>query len=419
MALTDLLNLKLCSLGFANTTDAVSAPGGAYTWLRAHDITVTPEAPVGNPQSTVSTRGSSPRNTTGRLWHRLAFKTIMDGQVGAYAFASDAPTLAGAWGLLKGMFLETLTTYHATGVSPSDGNTISLTNNPAIGALIAWANSSNVVGGMGFVQSKSGGGPYATNLFEDLPAQPGSNNKQVPTLTLTPVAGRQFQAFQIKGEPAAQDMTILGGLLLSASPSFDEADNLVIAWEFMCYGPRSDRGGLGGLQAIADYLTLEPFIGAGNGRVVLGSNVFAALDDGTADAEGSCDVRDISIKYTWMHRVVTIPSLTEGAKDVSAQGCTTEVSFSVPHVTDYEVSNVNLFERAFRQKSQVSFSLYMGDTPGRLFAFQIPRGQVTTIPGFPEVDGTIARAVTIVPVDYADDGASTDAGNKPSRLSIG
>lgn len=419
MALTDLLNLKLCSLGFANQTDTVTAPGGAYTWLRAHDLSLTPEAPVANPQSTVSTRGSSPRNTSGRVWHRLAFKTTMDGQAGDYAFASDTPELAGAWGLLKGMFTETLAAYHATGVSPTDGNTVALTNNPAIGSLIAWANSSNVVGGMGYVQSKSGSGPYATTLFEDVPAQPGSGNKQVPTLTLTPVAGRQFQAFAIKGEPTAQDISIYGGILLSASPSFDEADNLVIAWEFMCYGRRADRGGAGGLQAIADYLTLEPFVGAANGRVVLGSNVFAALNDGTADAEGSCDVRDIAIKYTWTHRPVMLQSIGEGVKDVSVQNCMTEVSFTVPHVTDYEVSALNMFERAFREKTQVSFSLYMGDTPGRLFTFQLPRGQVTAIPGFPEVDGTIARAITITPVDYSGDGASTDAGNKPSRLSIG
>lgn len=420
MAYTDLLNLKLCSVGYAEQTDVATPAGGSYTYVPAFDLSITPEAPSAQPSNGVGTRGSVPRNTSGKVWYRLSFKTYAHGQPSDYDFTSDTADLVGIWGLLDGPFTAALGAYHATGVNASDGNTVTLTNNPTIGSLIAFANSSNVVGGMGFVKSKSGGGPYTTNLFEDLPAQPGSNNKQVPTRALYPTVGKKIFSFKILGEPAAQDIRLYGGILMKRTGRLDEADCLLFEWEFMVYGSMNPRGGSGGLQALGDFLTLDPFVGAGTGRVVLGSNVFTDFNDGTADGEGHCDVRDIVFTDEWVHRPVTLASLTGGGvKDVSVQAHTCRVSFTVPSVTNYDSSSVNAFERAFLEKTQVSFSLYMGDTPGRLYAYQMKRGQVSAFPGYPDVDGVVGRGVELVATDYSGDGASTDAGNKPKVEAIG
>lgn len=419
MAYTDILNLKHCSLGYATQSDIVTPAAGSFTWLNAHDISITPEAPSAKPARTRGSRGSAPLNTSGRVWYRLSFKTYMHGQGAAYDFTSDPAGIPGAWGLHAGIWAAAAGAYHATGVSPSDGNTVTLINDPLLGSLIAFANSSNVVGGMGFLQSKSGGGPYTANLFEDLPAQPGSGNKQVPTTTRYPTNAKQAFEFAIRGEPTVQDMRVRGAIFMKRTFRYDEADALLAEWEFMCYGGLDPYGGAGGLQSIASYLTLDSLIGAGNGRIVLGSNVFTSFDDGTADAEGHCDVRDIVITDEVGHRPVTIPSLTEGVKDVALLDHMTTVSFQIPHVEDFDGTTVNAFEEAFRNETVVSFSLYMGDTPGKLFAFNMPRGQVSAFPGYPESDNALGRGVTLEATDYDGDGASTDAGNKPSRWAIG
>lgn len=418
MAYTDLLNLKQCSLGYATQSDIVTPAAGSYTYLRAHDFTLQPEAPSSSPGSSVNTRGASSRRRAGRVWYRASFKTVMQGQLSSYAYASGGPTLAGAWGLLTGPFATVAGDYHAAGVTTADGNTVTLVNNPLIGSLIAYGTGSTVAG-MGYVMSKSGGGPYTTNLREDIPAAPGSGVKQFPTLTCYPAVGKQPFTLRVTGEPSVQDMRLHGALLRKVTFSFDEADNLVADWEFMVYGGRVPRGGDGGLKAILSYLEMEPFVGAGNGRVVLASNVFTTFNDATADSEGHCDVRDISITYEWVHRPVGLPSLTEGVKDVAIFNPTTEVSFSIPEVVDYEASSVNIFETAFRASSEVGFSLYMGDTPGKLFAHQCPRMQVESFPAFPEVESALGRQVTLRAIDNDGDGASTDGGNKPSFLSVG
>jgi hypothetical protein len=158
MSYTELLNLRHCSLGYATQADLVTPAAGSYTWLDAHDVTLTPEAPTSKPGRTVSSRGAAAQNNSGRRWYRLAFKTTMHGQPSDYDFTTDTADLVGAWGLLTGPFASALGVYHATGVVPSDGNTVTLTNNPNLGALLAFADSNNNVNGMGFVSAKSGGG---------------------------------------------------------------------------------------------------------------------------------------------------------------------------------------------------------------------------------------------------------------------
>jgi len=422
MAITDQLNLEACSLGFgAQDVDLITEPND-YTWIDAHDISITPEAPVAQAARTLQSRGAAPRNSTGRVWYRLAFKTHLHGQLTGYDPTAAGPGLVRSLGLLEDVFDEVDVGYHATGVGPATpdtAHTLRMTPTPKLGTLVAFGDSGGTrVAAMGFVKSYTGSGaPYAVRLFEDMAVKPTNNAKLWPTKTLVQAGGIvPPKGFCLRGEPTSQDWRLNGAFPVSCVKRMDEAGNWIAEWEWMIYGGMSrDAGGSGGLQPINAMQSLPPMTGAG-GRVVLGADVFSTLDDGTEGA-GSCDVRDIVITHSWVPRPVTLDGYGEGVVDVMLWTPRTSVSFTIPEVTDYEIATVNAFQAAFREQTTVAFSLYCGDRPGRCLAFQMRKGQVTSFPNFPTVDRGMGRAVTLEAIDNIES-ADTDAGSRPSVLAI-
>lgn len=419
MAWAEVLDEEAFSVAFAPQSD-INTVGSSWTWIDCEMPQVTYDAAQTDTKRSRRARGAGTKKLTGRVWPRIAVRFPMVGQLSTYAFASDTPALKGANGLLDFFGGSAALAYQTSCISPSDGNTITVASSiPKYGCLVAGRESGGAVNAMGFVKGISGSGPWTAELFEDLKAQPGSSIARIPTLTLFPGATAPSPiTIRVTGENAGQEKRYLGCMLSRATLSFDADWRPYWAVEFTAYGGEV-RGSSGGLQAVTECLVYEPLLSRGGARFVVGSNVITSLADGTVDADGTCDLRDLEVSIEFPHYVARMPTGTEGVKEVLMRSPTIMASFSLPDISDFEVGGAHMGEAAWRNITQVSLSAYLGDTAGAIFGLNLPAMNMN---GYPErvfVEGVAHRRFNCEAGHWTGDTASTDAGNKPLRLSWG
>lgn len=421
MAWSSIFRTNAFSVGLAPQSTDVNTEGSVWTWINCDMPQISYKPSQTDTKRARQSRGAGSVRGTGKVWPTLAIRFPLHGQLSTYAYASDTPALVGAMRLIDWLGGSSALTYQAAGVNPTDGNTVSLvTSQGKLGCLLAAREASGAVQAMGFMKTVGSGGPYTTDLFEDMGAQPGSGVGRLPTYNFYPSSTQpQPLTVRVTGEAASQDRRFIGGLPTRIVLSPDEDDKWYATAELIFYGGENRTGGAGGLQTQLDYLALEPQVGRGNVRYVVGSNVFTTLNDGTVDADGTCDVRKPEIVVEFDHYVSRCGTKTQGVKEVIMGQPTITASFSLPDISDFEVSSEQFGEKAWRDGSQLSFSLYMGDTPGRLFALNIPRGNATLWPDPDIIDEALHRRISIEAGPYAGDAASTDAGNKAVRGGVG
>lgn len=424
MAWSEVLLDDQFSVGFATQAN-VNTAGSSWTFIDCEMPQVSYDAAQTDTKRTMRARGASTKILTGKVWPKIAIRFPVVGQLSAYAYASDTPGLKGANGLLDCLGGTAAIAYQAGGMSPTDGNTVSLiTSQGKYGCLIAGRETSGVVNAMGFAKTIGAGGPYATDLFEDLKAQPGTTIGRLATYNFFP-STTQPSALTLRmcGASTAKEKQFLGCYLTGAKFSFDADWRLYCTVEFTSYGgelPKAELSGSGGgIQTIAECLALEPLVSRGGARFVVGSNVITTLADGTIDADGSCDVRDIEFGWEIDHYVALKPTGRQGVSEVITKSPVFTAAFSVPEISDYEVTAGQFAEEAWRNITEYSFSGYIGDTPGQLFAVNLPRLMPTAFPEPVMVEGALHRRVSGRAVYYSGDTASTDAGNKPARFGLG
>lgn len=424
MAWSEILLDQEFSVGFAPQAD-INTTGSSWTWIDCEMPQVSFDAAQTDTKRSMRARGAATRILTGRVWPRVAIRFPVVGQLAAYAFASDTPGLKGANGLLDFLGGTSAMTYQANGINPTDGNTISVvTTTSKYGCLIAARESAGTVSAMGFAKNITGAGPYPTDLFEDLKAQPGASTARIPTYNFYPgTTAPSSLTLRITGESSAMERRFFGCVLSKASFSFDADWRLYCTAEFIAYGgecPKSELSGSGGgIQTVAECLALEPLVSRGGARWVVGSNVITSLADGTVDANGSADIRDVAWEWDIPHYVALMPTGRQGVKEVITRSPVISASFSVPDISDYEVTAGQFAEEAWRNLTEFSLSGYLGDTPGQIFALNLPRLIPTAYPEVVFVDGGRHRKVSGKCGHYTGDTASTDGGNKPARFALG
>lgn len=425
MAWSEVLLDGEFSVGFAPQSTDINTTGSSWTWIDCEMPQVTLDAAQTDTKRAMRARGAATRPFTGRVWPRIAIRFPVVGQLAAYAFASDTPGLKGANGLLDFLGGTAAMAYQTSCISPSDGNTITIaTSIPKYGCLIAGRESSGAVNAMGFAKTWTGSGPWTTDLFEDLKVAPGSSIARIPTYNFWPGTTAPTPiTIRVTGESAAMERRFIGCVLSKASFSFDADWRLYCNTEFIAYGgelPKAELSGSGGgIQTIAECLALEPLVQRGGARWVLGSNVFTGLSDGTVDANGSPDIRDVTWDWDIPHYPVHMPTGRQGVKEVLTRSPIISAAFSVPDISDYEVTLGQFAEEAWRNLSDFSLSGYIGDAPGQIFALNLPRLAPTAYPEVVFVDGARHRRVQGKCMYYSGDGASTDGGNKPARFALG
>ncbi len=424
MAWAEVLEEDVFSVGVGAQAD-VNTPAVSYVWIDCEMPQVSHDAAQNDTKRSRRSRGAATPRLSGRVWPRLAIKFPVCGQLAAYAYASDSPGFVAANLLLSGALGgSTALAYQAAGVSPTDGNTVSLiTSQGKLGALMAAIESGDAVNAMGFIKSIGSGGPYATNLREDMKAQPGTNVKRAPTLTVYPGAtAPPAWTIRVTGEHADMERLYYGCVLTKAPFVFDADWRRPCPAELIAYGgePSVRDTATGGLQTITETLALEPLVLRGGARYVLGSNIFTGFNDGTVDADGTCDIRNVELSWTIPHYVVPCPTGIEGVSEIVGKSPIIAASFSVPDISDFQTSADEHFaEAAWRDKTAVSLSCYLGDTPGRLLAWSIPAGLVPSFPETINEDGVRHRRVTLEAGHNAGDEAVTEGGNKIHNFSLG
>ncbi len=424
MAWAEILEEDVFSVGIGAQTD-INTPAVSYTWIDCEMPQVSHDAAQNDTKRSRRARGAATPRLSGRVWPRIAIKFPVPGQPVAYAFASDTPAFLGANLLLAGALGgSTALAYQLGGVSPTDGNTVSLiTSQGKLGALMAAVESGGGVAAMGFIKSIGSGGPYATNLREDLKAQPGTTVRRAPTLTVYPGATALLaRTIRVTGEHTNMQRLYYGCVLTKATFAFDADWRLHCTAELIAYGgePSVRATAAGGLQTITEMLALDPLVLRGGARYVLGSNVFTAYNDGTADATGTCDIRDLELVWDIPHYVVPCPDGIEGVGSVVAKSPRVAATFSVPDISDFQNASAEHFaEAAWRDRTSIALSCYLGDTPGQLLAWNIPAGLVANFPETVNVDGVRHRRVTLEAGYYAGDEAATEGGNKIHNFAIG
>lgn len=423
MAWNEVLLEDEFSVGFAVESD-VNTPGSSWVWIDAEMPQVSFDAAQTDAKRSMRSRGAATRIFSGRVWPKIAIRFPVVGQLVGYDPESDTPGLKAANAFLDVLGGNASLGYQASSVSPSDANTITCsTSIPKIGCLVAALESDGSVAAKGIVKSLSGGGPWTTELFDDLGVAPGASTARLPSYTIYPSnTAPASVTIRVTGTHSDMERRFIGCVMNKASFAFDGDWRLYCTVELTAYGGEMPKGELpgsgGGIQAITDCLALEPLVERGGARWVLGSNIFSDLSDGTLDPDGSPDIRDVTWGWEFPHYVATKPGGRQGVYEVLMRSPMIDVGFSVPDISDYEVDAGHFAEEAWRNLTDFSLSGYLGDTPGKLLSVNFPRLMPTSYPEVTFVEGARHRKVSARCTHYDGDGASTDAGNAAHRLSV-
>lgn len=421
MAWAELFKNTDFSFGWAAQSD-VNSGGSSFYFLDCEMPQVSYEAAQTDTKRARRALGAGTRRLTGKVWPRLSVKMPAFGQAAAYAYASDTPALAGPNGLLNFFGGQSVVAYQASGINSTDANTMSLlTSQGKLGCLIAGREASGVVQAMGFAKTIGSGGPYNTDLFEDMRALPTNGIARIPSLTCFPGSTAPSPlTLRGCGAHTSMERRYLGCYLKKATLRFDEDWRPYWLTEFISYGgelPRAELPGSGGgLKAITEHQLLEPLLNRGGARFVLGSNVFTTFNNASVDADGTCDIRNLELSIEWEHYPVICPTGRQGVKEVVIGSPTITATFTVPDISDFESSGEQFQEAAWRNGTDVSLSCYIGDTPGQILAWNIPRGMPTIFPDPEWVDNAWHRKISLEAGDYTGDTSAADAGNKPLRI---
>lgn len=421
MAWAEVLDEESFSVGVASQSD-INTVGSSWVWIDCEMPQVSYDAAQTDTKRSRRARGAGTKRGTGKVWPRVAVRFRVGGQLAAYAYASDTPGLKAQNLLLDFLGGSAAVAYAAANITTTDANTFSLATTGKLGTLIAAVEASGAVNAMGFAISVGAGGPFVTNLFEDIKVASAAGVARAPTLTLFPsTTAPSSITIRVTGEHADMERRFLGCVLSKATFTFDADWRLYCNAEFVAYGgePATRTTTGGGLQTVTEVLALEPLVARGGARFVLGSNIFTGFNDATVDADGTCDIRDVELTWEIPHYVATKPTGTEGVSEVVCKSPIISAAFSVPDISDFQTSSQQFGEAAWRAMTNVSLSCYLGDTPGQLLAWRIPAGIVTGFPEVVVVEGVRHRRINIEAGYYNGDAAATDAGNKVHTFALG
>lgn len=401
--------------------DSLTEEPAEWEWLRGVLMPqVSWDAAQADVEGTTQTRGAALPPSPGHVWPKIVLRARLPGQPKTYVAASSTPSITGIWKLIHKLCGTALVEYAAANVTtPTSAKEIACAAAAKRGCLLGWLDGDGRVSAAGFVKGISGPGPHIHQLLHDLAALPAADQARIPTLTLFPGTTQpQHQGVRVCGQDASQDYRFIGLAVDSLTFKPDADRSWWVDIETTAYGGARQAAD-GGLKTVsANYHDLPPRLGAAGARTVLASNVLAGLNDGTAD-HGTCEVLDLALKVAFSHYPVECPTAPQGVGDVVYQGCRTTASFSVPKLPDYDVAGENIFERAWRQRTPIALAEYLGDVPGRVFAWAIRAGFLTSFPKWVEKKGSMHQELELVAGDYLGDDAANDAGNKSLVIAIG
>lgn len=415
MALNDFLDTEEFSVQYAVQSDLNTPATTGWVGLDCTFPEITVEPVQTETVRATGAPGASTDVETGRRYYRIAFSAPLHGQPADYDFTTDEVDITETGVLHFFKWLRSSSdqvAYAANNVSSVDGNTINLATSGALdGALVAFGSGvAGTIRGQGFVQD--GSTPATTHLFEDLAVVPQSNDERYPTCSIYPGPASNQPSpvtFRLLGSASRNDWRFAGCHVSKLTPR-EDGDNLYLDVELVAYAGMA-KSSSGALEYPLDYLKLQPLLARGGARTVVGSNVIAALDDGSAGG-GTCGLEDVTLSIEFPHEIVRCDEGIEGVEEVVVLAPKITGSLFCPNASSYEVDSENIFETAWREKTKLSITRYLGDRPGAGFCWKVGAAIITACD-----PGTSGRKwgwnVSWKAGAYRGDATSADAGNKP------
>lgn len=411
MAFADFLDNEDFSLLYAVQNSGLNtAATTGWVSIPASFPSISEQAVTSETVRATGARGASADVETGRKYHTLAFSVPLHGQPEDYDFTTDSIVVAemGALHFLQILGGADAIAYAANNVTAVDGNTINLATGALDGCLVAYgAGTAGTIRGQGFVTDSAT--PATTHLFEDLAVVPTSNDERYPTLTLYPSTAQLAPVtMRLVGSHSSQDLRFVGCHISKIVPR-EEADRIWLDIELICYGGLVYASS-GGIQFPADYLSLQPLLARGGARTVVGSNVIAALDDGTAGS-GTCGLKEVTLSLEFPHEIIPCDAGNEGVEEIVVLAPRITGSLWCPKVSNFEVSSQNIFDAAWKNKTKISLTRYLGDRPGAGFSWKVGRASIVSCE-LATNERQLGYQVNWKAAPYKGDASSNDAGNK-------
>lgn len=434
------------------TVDLLTHAGSGFVVVDCDLPQVSYEAIQSDTKRSRQRTGTKQAPFPGRVLPKLAIKWPVPGQRATYAPASAGPILAGLnmlFGVLDSSAGANCTNtyqtvcFEATG---SDANTwLNKTSTPLMGSFLVFGGTNLVTDGAtgGFVTALEGGGPYTATLFEDCGVVPADDDKRLPSITLFPDGEFECKGWSVEiiGEAVsggdAQKWKYTGFVPESLAFTVED-DVLWCTATGPCYGGEEITDDADGLAALDDILALDSVINTSDidlgTRYVLGSQTAnwdstspydgtpsSSLDDGTADPDGNCDLRNVAWTYTIQHHALSQPSAICGVGAVTVASAEPTITVAAPAVDEYHVdTDEHLFLDLWKKRHTVSFSCYYGGRPGRMLAFNWPALRAMKRPEKIEIDGIWYWQIELDPTApyTVADGTDSNAGNKAWRIGV-
>lgn len=420
MALTDYLDIEEFACQYAVQTDGLNTP--ATTGWVGLDCTfpqITEEPVVVEQKRAIGARGETTPVIAGRKYYRIAFTCPNHGQLDDYDFTTDSIEIDenGALHFLGVLGGESVIAYAANNCGPVDGNTIALSTSGKDGCLIAFGDGvGGLTRGQGFIQDSAT--PATTQLFEDMAATrvPVANDERYPTRTLWPGTTQLAPVtFRLLGPLARHDFRFAGCHVAKIVPR-DDGDNSFLDVELVAYAGFDDTQGEGGLQYPDDHLKLQPLLARGGARTVVGKNVITALDDGTAGS-GTCGLEEMTLSLDFPHDIVRCDEGLEGVEEVNVLSPMITGSLFCPGASSFEVDGENIFKTAYRNRTPISITRYLGDRPGAGFCWKVGAANINKCE-WTAVGRKQGYAIDWSAGPYRGDASSNDAGCKPVTIGL-
>lgn len=408
--------------------DAFGTEQETVAWCKGEMPQIKKRATQYDAERSKESVGSTNAPEPGRVLYDLSLRGKIPGQKSAYDGTSTTPELWGALAFFAFLGGQSAVVPQASSVTSTDANTLVLaTSNSKLGSLIAALDTT--VKSLGFGESFTGTGPWTWTMFEDSADLAGTDKQRLGTLTLYPAVDDTLMPLTVRvvGESEAQDRRYID-CVPSRIRIFYENSLWMFEIDAVVYGGEklNDDGGLRDLES---YLELGAMNASSGSRFVLGSHGFDSdLDDGTADPEGTCDVRNISFEFDLSdHTILECPPGTEGIGGVVVHPGEPTVTLAVPRIGAFASANPgrvggatseNVLTDAWNNRTTFSLSCYHGNLAGRVLCINAPALRPMSIPESEFIDGKEYVQAQCKLGHWSGDGGSTDAGNKPIRIGL-
>lgn len=411
MSLREVAQDQAYSVLIAPQTDLNTA-GSSWEVIEAAVFVADPVASQASGASRgVAQYGGRAGPLSGRQWYNITLKGPVKGQLPAYDYTSDTPIARGLSRVLDFIGTGVNLAYQSSGISPdspaADRVVVAATNIPKYGCLIASATTKN----LGFVKGITGAGPWDVTLLNDLITQPGSNEARLPTRNIYPSAAELTNvALTIRCvfDHSSQDYRWIGWVPTGQTRLMIEDD--VLMWEIpgIAYGGTDHTQAGGGLQSPTGHLPLAPAVQSSWHVLQYADNDY-----------GPCGIRDVVLSIDFGEPIRFAGPKPQGVCEAYTRMPVMSATVAVPSAGDFGIGTSNILMGAYLSEAAISISGFHGDLAGALLAWTIRGGRISEIPREVWIDGVLHVTATIVASEWTGDTASTDAGDKPSVISLG